>query len=137
MDDYRVNNNLPVAEFEDTGFIGRANERRRLKNLLLSDHRVITVVGVGGIGKTALAMRVCHDLVDDASPRFENVVWVTLKTQFLTTYGIEDIKDAVNTQGKLLDHIGEAASVQVDPKPNIDWSPGHRSYVTASDLARG
>ena len=123
MDDYRVNNNLPVAEFEDTGFIGRANERRRLKNLLLSDHRVITVVGAGGIGKTALAMRVCHDLVDDASPRFENVVWVTLKTQFLTAYGIKDIKDAVNTQGKLLDHIGEAASVQVDPKPNIDWSP--------------
>lgn len=122
-DDYRVVNNLPVAEFEDTGFIGRANERRGLKNLLLSDHRVITVVGAGGIGKTALAMRVCHDLVDDPSPRFDNVVWVSLKTHFLTADGIKDIKDAVDTQARLLDHIGDAANVQVDLQPDVDWSP--------------
>ena len=122
MDDYRVINNLPVAEFEDTGFIGRANERRRLKNLLLSDHRVVTVVGAGGIGKTALAMRVCHDLVDDPSPRFDNVVWVSLKTQFLTADGVKEIRDAVNTQARLLDHFLDAVSVHADPKANIDWS---------------
>ena len=122
MDDYRVVNNLPVAEFEDTGFIGRANERRRLKNLLLSDHRVVTVVGAGGIGKTALAMRVCHDMVDDPSPQFDNVVWVSLKTQFLTADGVKDIKDAVNTQARLLDHFLDAASIDANPKANIDWS---------------
>ena len=123
MDDYRAVNNLPVAEFEDTGFIGRANERRGLKNLLLSDHRVITVVGAGGIGKTALAMRVCHDLVDDPSPRFDNVVWVSLKTQFLTADGIKDIKDAIDTQSRLLDHISDAADVHIDHQHDVDWSP--------------
>ena len=123
MDEYRIVNNLPVAEFEDTGFIGRTNERRGLKNLLLSDHRVITVVGAGGIGKTALAMRVCHDLMDDPSPRFNNLIWVSLKTRFLTADGIKDIKDAVNTQARLLDQIGDVANVQIYLQPDVDWSP--------------
>ena len=123
MDEARTVNNLPVPEFEDTGFIGRSDERRRLKTLLLSEHKVITVVGAGGIGKTALAMRVCHDLLDDPSPRFDNVIWVSLKTQFLTADGIRNIRDAVDTQSKLLDHIASSASIPTNPRAIIDWAP--------------
>ena len=123
MDESRTVNNLPVPEFEDTGFIGRGDERRRLKTLLLSDHKVITVVGAGGIGKTALAMRVCHDLLDDSQPRFDNVIWVSLKTQFLTADGVRNIREAVDTQSKLLDHIASSASIPANPRAVIDWAP--------------
>ena len=123
MDESRTVNNLPVPEFEDTGFIGRADERRRLKTLILSDHKVITVVGAGGIGKTALAMRVCHDILDDTSTRFDNVIWVSLKTQFLTGDGIRHIRDAVDTQSKLLDHIATSANIPIDQRAIINWAP--------------
>ena len=88
--------NLPVAEFTDTGFIGRQNERRRLKNILESDRNVVTVVGIGGIGKTALALRLCHDILDDSDSAFDRIVWVSLKTKHLTAEGIREVKDAVD-----------------------------------------
>ena len=121
QDELRTVNNLPVAEFEDTGFIGRGQERRALKNLILSDHKIITVVGAGGIGKTALAMRVCHDLIDDSSNRFDNVVWVSLKTQFLTADGIRTIADAVDSRGRLLDQITGTAGITVETTPSSSW----------------
>ncbi len=123
QDELRTVNNLPVAEFEDTGFIGRGEERRRLKNLILSDHKVVTVVGAGGIGKTALAMRVCHDLIDDSSNRFDNVIWVSLKTQFLTTDGIRTIADAVDSRSRLLDELTGSVGITVETDPNISWEP--------------
>lgn len=123
LDDSRTVNNLPVAEFEDTGFIGRGDERRRLRQLILSDQKVITVVGAGGIGKTALTMRVCHDLLDDPSPRFDNVIWVSLKTQFLTADGIRSVKDAVDSQAMLLDHVADHAGIKPASPSIVDWSP--------------
>ena len=121
MDEARTVNNLPVPEFEDTGFIGRGDERARLKTLILSDQKVITVVGAGGIGKTALAMRVCHDLLDDSPARFDNIVWVTLKTQFLTADGIKNIADAVDSQARLLEHIGSSVGVGNGTPSVVHW----------------
>ena len=80
-EDHSFVHNLPVAEFDDTGFIGRRPERRQLKQLIDSDHNVITVVGEGGIGKTALALRVCHDILADSNSRLERIVWVSLKPE--------------------------------------------------------
>ena len=100
-----VIHNLPPAEFDDTGFIGRAKERKELRRLLESDHRVITIVGGAGIGKTALALRVCNDLLEDPKPIFDRVVWVTLKTRHLTPEGIKQINEAIDSLGALIDNI--------------------------------
>jgi len=100
-----VIHNLPPAEFDDTGFIGRIKERRELRRFLESDHRVITVVGEAGIGKTALSLRVCNDLLEEEKPLFERIVWVTLKTRQLTTEGVRQITDAVQSLGDLIDRI--------------------------------
>ncbi|MGH3713503.1 MAG: ATP-binding protein [Micromonosporaceae bacterium] len=51
--------NLPAAA---TSFIGRAPERAELRALTLS-HRLITVSGPGGGGKTRLAVEVAADLI--------------------------------------------------------------------------
>jgi LuxR family transcriptional regulator, glucitol operon activator len=61
-----VPHNLPIPEFDDTGFIGRTNERKSLKKSLESHYPVVTVVGDAGTGKTALALRVCNDVLDDS-----------------------------------------------------------------------
>ncbi|MGH3736636.1 MAG: ATP-binding protein [Micromonosporaceae bacterium] len=52
--------NLPAAP---TSFVGRAPERRELRALTLA-HRLVTVAGPGGGGKTRLAVEVAGDLID-------------------------------------------------------------------------
>ena len=104
----RISHNLPVAEFDETGFIGRREERRRLAKLLQSHHNVITVVGAGGIGKTALALRVCHDILDDTTASFDSIIWISLKTHRLTVDGVQEIVDAVDTTDHLIDRISSS-----------------------------
>ena len=45
------------------GFIGRDKEARDVRRLLV-DHKVVTVAGPGGVGKSALAHWLAHDLAD-------------------------------------------------------------------------
>src|SRR2546428_3665791 len=49
--------NLPVQE---TSFVGRERERREI-GLLLREHRLVTLTGTGGSGKTRLAIQVAQD----------------------------------------------------------------------------
>jgi predicted ATPase/class 3 adenylate cyclase len=62
--------NLPA---ELTPFIGRETELVEIRDLLLDPSiRLLTLVGVGGMGKTRLALRVAADLVDE----FPDGVWL-------------------------------------------------------------
>jgi predicted ATPase/class 3 adenylate cyclase len=53
-------NNLPIQR---TTFVGREGDVAQLKELLGS-HRLLTIVGSGGVGKTRLAMQAGADLLD-------------------------------------------------------------------------
>ncbi|MBI1742495.1 tetratricopeptide repeat protein [Candidatus Acetothermia bacterium] len=53
-----------------TSFIGRKKERAEVKRLL-SSSRLITLTGVGGCGKTRLALQVASEIVDE----FTDGVW--------------------------------------------------------------
>src|SRR3569833_3106991 len=59
--------NLPV---QVTRFIGRGNERAALRDLA-GRHRLVTLVGAGGAGKTRLAIEAAGELVD----AFPDGVW--------------------------------------------------------------
>ena len=61
-------NNLPI---QLTSFIGREQEMARVKEILNST-RIITLTGVGGAGKTRLAIQVAADLIDE----FPDGVWL-------------------------------------------------------------
>jgi AAA+ ATPase superfamily predicted ATPase len=60
--------NIPV---ELTSFIGRSAELTELKRLL-STSRLVTLTGLGGVGKTRLALRVAGELRQD----FADGVWL-------------------------------------------------------------
>jgi predicted ATPase/predicted Ser/Thr protein kinase len=59
--------NLPA---QLTSFIGRKQEIKEVKKLL-SEHRLVTLIGTGGSGKTRLALRIAED---QATP-FKDGVW--------------------------------------------------------------
>ena len=121
-EDHSIVHNLPVAEFDDTGFIGRSRERRQLRQLIDSDHNVITVVGEGGIGKTALALRVCHDILDDPTSNLERIVWVSLKTHYLNSDGIRNVVDAVDTTDALVDRLTSVIDVPEHDGVRPTWA---------------
>ena len=63
-----VEGNLPS---QATSFVGRAAEVRELVSLV-RDHQLVTLTGVGGVGKTRLAVQVAAEI----APRFADGVWV-------------------------------------------------------------
>jgi LuxR family transcriptional regulator, glucitol operon activator len=91
----KVQNNLPVPEFDETGFLGRAADRNQVLTLLGSHYPVVTIVGEGGIGKTALALRCLYDILDSPTCPFDAVVWISLKTSALTQSGVKILSGAI------------------------------------------
>jgi LuxR family transcriptional regulator, glucitol operon activator len=104
-----IPNNLPVPEYDDTGFIGRKSERESVLRLLYGAHRVVTITGEGGIGKTSLALQTLYDVASDSARHFDHIVWVTLKTATLTSKGVREIADALTTPEKMLERVALAA----------------------------
>lgn len=66
----------PRLPLETTDLIGRADDVRRLLEAL-DESRLVTVTGVGGVGKTRLALRAAHTLADGGSAE---VRWCELVT---------------------------------------------------------
>lgn len=106
-----INNNLPLPEFDDTGFIGRDKDRKSITKLLNSNTKVISIVGEGGVGKTALAQRCLYDvlemceLTESNETLFDIIVWSSLKTNRLTANGSGLIKNAIATCSGLFQDI--------------------------------
>ena len=92
-----VENNLPLPDFEETNFLGRIDEKRKVKKLLKGAIPIVTIVGEGGVGKTALALSCLYDLIDDATQPYDAILWISLKTASLTGDGVRAIREAICT----------------------------------------
>jgi tetratricopeptide (TPR) repeat protein len=108
----KVSHNLPVPDFDETGFIGRSQDIEALTKLILSN-RVVSVLGDGGIGKTALALKVAYDIVDmnEGCP-FELIIWTSAKTTMLTSKGIEDIFTTITDYTGLISEISDSMGTE-------------------------
>jgi LuxR family glucitol operon transcriptional activator len=97
VDVSQIQHNLPLPEFDETGFLGRAKDRREVTKLLSSPHPVVTIVGEGGVGKTALAIRCLYDIIEKSeSTEFDALIWISLKSQTLTANGVKEIRGVIN-----------------------------------------
>lgn len=111
--------NLPQRSY--TAFIGRQRELEQLTRLLLphprSRHFVVTIDGIGGVGKSALALELAygyrdHDAALPPAERFAAIVWVSAKRTLLTAGGIQQRRQAFTT---LDDLFREVAMVLEQP----------------------
>src|SRR4051794_27755006 len=100
--------NLPV---QTTRFIGRATERAAVRDLI-NRHRLVTVVGAGGAGKTRLAVEAAGELVE----HFRDGVWFA----DLSAVATSDLVD-----------VNIAAALGLRPEP------GRPVIQTITDHARG
>ena len=90
----RLYHNLPRPTY--TRFVGREEELEWLKQRLSPTDRAwqVAITGIGGVGKTALALAVAddyrqryHELLPDE--RFDAIVWVSAQEEVLTVQGRE------------------------------------------------
>src|SRR5579859_6665951 len=86
-----------LARMEHRRLIGREKEMKQLQDLLLPRYaaHLITVDGIGGVGKTALALDVAYqslwastgEIVKPHIPTFQAIIFVSAKQQYLTPHG--------------------------------------------------
>jgi Tfp pilus assembly protein PilF len=120
IDESSIQNNLPLPDFDDTGYIGRAKLVDQIVNLCKGAYPVISILGDGGIGKTALALKVAYKLVDDPSHPFDAVIWTSSKTTKLNLYELQEIDGAIRTSLDLFNSISDSLSYKTDnPFHNI------------------
>ena len=84
-------------------FIGREKFLQEVTDALLSRHFVISISGIGGVGKTALAREVAERALDNGI--FDAVIWTSAKVEKLTSTGIEKIFGPPTTTRTIIDTI--------------------------------
>lgn len=89
--------NLPIPDFDETGFLGRKKELLTIKRRILGAYPVVSILGDGGVGKTAIALKAAYDILTDPSCPFEAIVWVTAKSTILTPHEIQRVSGAIES----------------------------------------
>lgn len=105
--DVSIFHNLPIPDYDDTGFVPRPKLEQELRKKILGRHPVITVLGEGGNGKTALALQTLYGLIDSGDHEFEAVVWVSAKSSKLTVGEIQRVEHAIINSLGLFDNIAD------------------------------
>lgn len=108
----RIPHNLPDSDFDETGLLGRERQVEDIvEKVKQRRERMFTLVGEGGIGKTALALEVCYRLVDDAESPFDAILWTSLKSEELTPSGVRDLSSAIRDMSGATSALGQAVDV--------------------------
>jgi LuxR family transcriptional regulator, glucitol operon activator len=107
-------NNLPFPDYEDTGFFPRKRLEAELKKKILGRHPVITVLGDGGDGKTAVTIQTLYGLLASNEHDFDAIIWVSAKSSKLIGKEIERIENAITSSMEIFGEVARLFEVDVD-----------------------
>lgn len=95
--------NLPDKQY--TRLVGRENEIEKIMNVLQSSDgkRIISISGLGGIGKTALARQIIENCLQ--KKQYEKIIWETAKEEMFVGEEIDSISPTYLSYMSLLMHI--------------------------------
>jgi tetratricopeptide (TPR) repeat protein len=135
----KICHNLPQPDY--ITFIGRDRELAQVHRILRpyphSQEHLVTIDGVGGVGKSALALEVayrylrdCHCLSEEE--RFEAIVWTSAKAAVLTADGITPRPQVSRT----LDEIYTAISIVLEREDITRARPEERDGLVTKALTR-
>ncbi len=97
-------NNLPAPDFDD--FIGRRKQLEEVSKRLRSKYfPIVSIDGVGGVGKSALAYTAAERVWHSPEHRFTALVYLSAKSTKLTTGGLASIAPTLTTYESVLDAI--------------------------------
>ena len=105
--DDRVAHNLPTPDFDETGFIGRDDFVEQTIRAILGPYPVIAIRGQGGIGKSAVALKVAYDLLDRDDCPFDLIIWASSKTHVLSGSEIREIRHKIASSLDLISDISD------------------------------
>ena len=103
----RIMENLPtLVDYEETSFIGRAQEIAEIrKQLARRNVHVLSIIGDGGIGKTAITLKLLYDMLDDPQCPYELIIWISLKTNELSDYEFLEIKNSITSTAQIYEKL--------------------------------
>ena len=131
--------NLPQPDYG--AFIGREEELKQVHHLLQpyprSQHAVVVIDGIGGIGKSTLALEVAHHYLHGyerlhSKERFEAIIWTSAKSATLTAEGIERRPQITRT----LDNIYTTISVALRREDIIRARPEEQDELIRQALTQ-
>ena len=135
----KVYHNLPHPDYGT--FVGRDEELKQVHRLLRpyphSQHSVVVIDGIGGIGKSALALEVAHHYLRDherlpKEERFDAIIWTSAKSTVLTADGIASRQQITRT----LDDIYITISVVLAREDITRARPEEQDDLVCRALAR-
>lgn len=135
----KVFHNLPQPDFDQ--FIGREAEQSQIHNLLRpypnSRHFLIVIDGIGGIGKSALALEIAHHYLRNyemlpSQERFEAIIWTSAKSNVLTAEGIAPRRQIMRT----LDDIYTAIAVALQREDITRAQPEEQDEIVRRTLTQ-
>lgn len=131
----RPYHNLPQPDY--ARFVGREREWAWLRQRLAPQDRAwqMALTGIGGVGKSALALAIAHDYrtrYHDLPPdeRFEAIIWVSGKQEVLTPEG----KEAAGLPGltfRTLQDIYTAIAQTLEREDITRAAPAHQTDIFA------
>jgi len=136
---FLVYHNLPQPDYGR--FVGREAELAQVTRILRpyphSQHALVTVDGIGGIGKSALALEVAHRHLrhyDRLPPkeRFDAIIWTSAKQSVLTAEGILPRSQVLRT----LDDVYTAIAVALQREDITRARPEEQAEVVRNALTR-
>jgi len=131
--------NLPQPDY--SVFVGREKELARISRILRpyphSQEHLVTIDGVGGVGKSALALEMAHRYRREYSripeeDRFDAIIWTSAKASVLTADGIVSRPQITRT----LDNIYTTVSITLDQEDITRAPLEQRDKLVSKALTR-